>query len=214
MPLTVQPVVRTIAFGRSRRGMPAHPVSRARRRLLGLALALVVGMPAAVRAESHPFSVRRVGGEYLVEGSLTVAVPPVVAWEVLTDYDDMSRFVVDMLESRVLESAGDRLRVLQRGVTRLGPLSFDYEVEREVTLDPHHAVRSRALRGNMRKLEMETRLTAVGEGVRVDYRAVLVPDFWVPPLIGPAVLRRQAERQFEALIAEMMRRAGLRPALP
>jgi hypothetical protein len=66
----------------------------------------------------------------------------------------------------------------------------------------------------MRKLEMETRLTAVGEGVRVDYRAVLVPDFWVPPLIGPAVLRRQAERQFEALIAEMMRRAGLRPALP
>jgi hypothetical protein len=93
-------------------------------------------MPAGVRAEPHPFSVRRVEGEYLVEGSLTVAVPPLVAWEVLTDYDDMSRFVVDMLESRVLEDAGGRLRVLQRGVTRLGPLSFDYEVEREVTLDP------------------------------------------------------------------------------
>lgn len=194
--------------------MPASRVSRSRRRFLELALVLTAGTPHGARAEPHPFSVRRVDGEYIVEGSLTVAVPPLVAWEVLTDYDDMSRFVVDMRESRVLESAGMQLRVLQRGVTRLGPLSFDYEVEREVTLDPHRAVRSRAVRGNMRKLEMETLLTALSGGVRVDYRAVLVPDFWVPPLIGPAVLRRQAERQFEALIAEMTRRAGLPPAVP
>jgi hypothetical protein len=194
--------------------MPATPVSRSRRRFLELALVIAAGVPGGVRAEPHPFSVRRVDGEYIVEGSLTVAVPPLVAWEVLTDYDDMSRFVVDMRESRVLESVGEQLRVLQRGVTRLGPLSFDYEVEREVTLDPHRAVRSRAVRGNMRKLDMETLLTALADGVRVDYRAVLVPDFWVPPLFGPAVLRRQAERQFEALIAEMRRRAGARPVEP
>jgi carbon monoxide dehydrogenase subunit G len=48
-----------------------------------------------------------------------------------------------------------------------------------------------------------------GEGAytRVDYQASMVPDFWLPPLIGDYLIGRQVRRQFEGMVAEMHRRA-------
>src|SRR5690606_11084830 len=34
-----------------------------------------------------------------------------------------------------------------------------------------------------------TRLEAVGDSTRFRYEMAIVPDFWVPPFIGPAVIR-------------------------
>lgn len=151
--------------------------------------------------------IERVGDEFVVEGAFHVAVTPAVAWAVLTDYEGMPKFVEDLRESRVLEHDGERLRVVQRGVTRLGPFSFDYDVEREVVLDPIHAVHSRALRGNVKKLDMHTFVDPEGTGTRIRFRAAMIPDFWVPPLVGERLIRARFERQFASLLKEMRRRA-------
>mgnify|MGYP000899917479 CR=1 FL=1 len=159
------------------------------------------------RVVAAEFRIDRIDGEYVIDGTLQVPVTVAVAMAVLTDYDRMATFLPDMRESRVLSREGARWLVRQTGTTRLGPFGFDYEVERAVEIDAD-TVRSRALKGNMRKLEMETHVVATDGGVSIHYRAVLVPDFWVPPLIGPRAMRAQAEKQFEALAAEMKRRQG------
>jgi carbon monoxide dehydrogenase subunit G len=185
--------------------MPAmRPVFQLLLRLLLLAWGLV---PGASAGEDVTVRIERVGDEFVLEGAFHVPVPPSVAWAVLTDYDGMPRFVEDLRESRVIEQQGDRLRVVQRGVTRLGPFAFDYDVEREIILDPEHAVHSRALRGNVRKLDMHTFVDPEGTGTRIRFRAAMIPDFWVPPLVGQRLIRTRFERQFENLLKEMRRRA-------
>jgi carbon monoxide dehydrogenase subunit G len=185
--------------------MPAmRPVFHLVLRLLLLAWAL---LPGASAGEDVVVRIERVGDEFVLEGAFHAAVPPAVAWAVLTDYEGMPRFVEDLRESRVIEHDGDRLRVVQRGLTRLGPFSFDYDVEREVVLEPQHALHSRALRGNVRKLDMHTFVDPEGNGTRIRFRAAMIPDFWVPPLVGPRLIRTRFERQFESLLKEMRRRA-------
>lgn len=180
----------------------------ARTGLACLSLALSGTLLAADEALTR-FAISRQDDEFLIEGVLSVAVPPKVAWAVLVDYDHMHEFVPNMHESRVLSRDGVRLRVVQKGVMPLGPFRFPYDVERDVHLQPETVVVSRGVRGNMRKVELLTELEAHGEGVRIHHRAVIVPDFWVPPLLGPRLLRSRAEAQFDALAAEMRRRAAI-----
>lgn len=161
------------------------------------------------------FTIAREGDAFVINGTLHVPVPVEVAWDVLTDYDHMSGFVIDLQESRVLSSPSDPvLRVYQRGVTRLGPFAFDYEVEREVRLDRPRLIRSRGLRGNVKRLDMETSLEPEGAGVLLRYHAEIVPDFWVPSFLGAPLMRREAEQQFASLVAEMLRRAQALPPDP
>lgn len=170
-----------------------------------LAWCLLVGLPAA--AGDITVRIERAGDEFVLEGAFHVAVTPAVAWAVLTDYEGMPKFVEDLRESHVVEHEGDRLRVVQRGLTRLGPFSFDYDVEREVVLEPMRALHSRALRGNVKKLDMHTLVDPDGTGTRIRFRAAMIPDFWVPPLVGERLIRTRFERQFESLSKEMRRRA-------
>lgn len=174
-------------------------------RWLLLASCLLPRLSAA--AEDVAVRIERLGDEFILEGAFHVAVAPAVAWAVLTDYEGMPAFVEDLRESRVVERDGERLRVVQRGVTRLGPFSFDYDVEREVTLEPGRALHSRALRGNVKKLDMHTFVDAEGGGTRIRFRAAMIPDFWVPPLVGARLIRTRFERQFDSLLKEMRRRA-------
>ena len=39
------------------------------------------------------------------------------------------------------------------------------------------------------------------------YRVEMVPDFWLPSLLGPSLLRHEMAEQFSALVAEMQRRS-------
>ena len=49
-------------------------------------------------------------------------------------------------------------------------------------------------------------LEAETGGTRLQYHAEVQPDFWFPPLIGPALVQRQTAEQFSAMIQEMLRR--------
>lgn len=175
-----------------------------------LRLLLLAGcvLPRTVgAAEDITLRIERVNDEFLLDGTFHAPVPSSVAWAVLTDYESMPRFMDDLQESRVIERDGTRLRLVQRGVTRLGPFAFDYDVEREVVLEPEHAVHSRALRGNVKKLDMHTFVEPEGTGTRIRFRAAMIPDFWVPPLVGARLIRTRFERQFENLLKEIRRRA-------
>lgn len=151
-------------------------------------------------------SVQRESGMFTVDATMFVPIAPQEAWLVLTDFDHFADFVPNLQISRTISKPGEPILIEQKGRARYGILSFSFESVREIELLPNETIKSRLIKGNMKKMETLTRLTAEGGGTRIHYHNDAVPDFWVPPLIGPAFIRHETAEQFNAIIREMRRR--------
>jgi ribosome-associated toxin RatA of RatAB toxin-antitoxin module len=146
-----------------------------------------------------------------IDSRVLLPVQPRVVWQVLTDYNRIASFVPGLTISRVVSGAGEPILLEQRGQIDFTMFQFPVEVFARVEEQPYHTIRFEAVRGNMREMRGEWNIDPLGEneGSRLRYRLHVVPGYWVPPVVGPAVIRRNFHDQFEALAREMMRR-GLR----
>ena len=151
-------------------------------------------------------AVRRDGKAIVVDVNLLVDASPRQAWEVLTDYNHMARFVSSLTMSRILARSDGTLEVAQIGRFGLGPFGLEFENLREVELLPLREIRSRLIRGDMKASTFTTRLVPEGDGTRIFNHGRIIPDRWIPPVIGLAVLRTAARKQFSELRAEIVRR--------
>ena len=68
--------------------------------------------------------------------------------------------------------------------------------------------------GNLRQMYGVWRVRDDRNGCRIDYRATIEPDFPVPPLVGPFMMRRQVEAQLDAVAREIGRRHRQKEAEP
>jgi len=176
---------------------------------LVLLLLITSGVSAHAGAEPEiAVRVVRDGETVTVDADMLVPVSPQEAWAVLADYEHFADFVPNMQVSRIVSKAGEAVHVEQRGRARYGLLSFAFESVREVELSPYDTLKTRMVKGNMKRMETLTRLTAEGNGTRIHYHNVAVPDFWLPPLIGSAFIRHEVSENFGAFIREMQRRSG------
>ena len=157
-------------------------------------------------------SVRRDGEFFYVTASAVVPVRRSIAWEVLTDYDRYAEFASDIELSRVVSRSGTGVIVEQKG--RMTFLFFSQPVEARLAVieSPPSLVSTRSLSGNLRDFRGHYRLTEVSGGVKVDYDARFMPEFDLPPLLGPTVVRSVLERTFSAVLKEMLRRASPTPS--
>lgn len=184
-----------------------------RRRLLRLSLILLPALPAAayagpeVRIEQH-------GDVFVVQAETIVATDAALAWQVLTDYNHLADFVPDMRVSRVISAAGRPVQVEQKGDAGFLFFKFAVEVVLDIEETPPRRLGFRAIRGNMRQMRGEWRIDNAAGGIRLVYAAELEPSFWVPPLIGPAVMRHDIARQFESVAQEISRRQAALTAQP
>lgn len=166
-------------------------------------------------AQEPRVEVVRSHGVFLVSAAFTVAADVATAWAVLTDYDRLAEFVPDLEASRVVSAAGEPLRVAQRGRAGFAFLHFDIDVVLAIDATPMESLRFQEAGGSLRQLRGEWRLAPATAGVTVSYTAQIEPGFWVPPLIGTALVRRDVRRQLAALAAEMHKRhapAAVSPA--
>lgn len=175
------------------------PVAR-----LFLLLSFLAAAPA--RAADITVGVERSGGALLVEASAEFEGGISRAWQVLTDYGRLAEFVPDVQLSRVISRDGNHVLVEQKGEARLLFVRFPIDVRLAVVEHPYESVVSRAVAGNFREMQGNYRLEAVRGRVLLRYSGRLVPDFFVPPLIGTYVLRHNVETTFRALVEEMERR--------
>ncbi len=181
-------------------------------RALRLVLLLFWAATGGVYAESFPepeVKVEITRGEETqisVDALMFAPVSPQEAWAVLTDYEHFADFVPNMLVSRIVSKPGEPLRVEQKGKARFALLSFSYESLREFELLAPDTIKSRVLKGNMKRMETVTRITPENGGARIHYHNDAVPSFWVAPLIGSAFIRHETAEQFSAIIREMLRR--------
>jgi carbon monoxide dehydrogenase subunit G len=178
-----------------------------------MALAALLGSTHAALSAQEPVRVRdsdvrveRSGDNFTVDLSLYAPVPPELAWAVLTDFDRMSAFVPNLVSSVVIERGEGQLKVRQKGVSRFGIFSMNFESVQETRLNPQSEIRAHGVSGNFRRMDSVMQLKAEGSGTRLTYHADVQPDFWFPPFIGPAMARRDMAEQFTAMLREMIRR--------
>lgn len=180
----------------------------AARTAVAIAFALSFGtVDAAPPAGDVQVKATREDEQVTLTAIIHAPVSPRVAWAVLTDFDRMAGWVPNLQESRIVSGPDERpLRLAQKGMKRVGLLTFSFESVREIELMPIRTIKAKVVSGNMRKLESTMRVSPEGEGTRLEYHLELIPNYWVPPLIGPALIRRESRLQFEAIIDEMVRR--------
>ena len=178
-----------------------------------LAILLLALMPVcAWSADANQDIVVRVqkfGPSVAVDVDCPVDAPWSVVWEVLTDYEHMAQFISNIEYSGVEDRTDNVLRVRQKGKASRGPLTLRFDYLREVELVPYHEIRSRLISGDLKASDFVTRIVEVAEKVHIVNTGRYTPNLWVPPVIGPALIEAETQKQFGEIRSEIMRRSAM-----
>jgi len=155
---------------------------------------------------------RKDGAEVVVDVDCPVRAPVQTVWDVLTDYDNMSRFISNLQYSGIQGRVDNVLRVRQAGKATRGPLSITFDNIREVELVPFTEVRSRLISGDLKASVFTTRIVDIDGVVHIVNSGRYTPKMWVPPLIGPALIEAETRKQFGEIRTEILRRSERRAA--
>lgn len=180
--------------------------SRARSLALGLALCAQVG------AQAQQISVETSGEGSLITVTATaeMQVDSRTAWNVISDYDHLAEFIPEMRSSRVIERDGDKVLIEQAGLFTFLVFKQPVEVKLALVESPPRGIVARVVSGNLKQMDGRYTLEDLPAGkVRLSYAGRVVPDFFVPPIIGKVIVRSVLTKQFTALVKEILRRDAL-----
>jgi carbon monoxide dehydrogenase subunit G len=178
----------------------------------GLAFAVVLAMgvsPAAMGAADPDVRVYRGAGEIQIDASIRVEAHHHVAWRVLTDYNSLAEFVPGMRSSQIVSEPGEPLVVRQTGSR--SPLAPPVEIVVRIVESRLEAIRFQAVGGTLKSKSGEWRIEQAQNATLLSYRASIVPGFWVPPLIGVAVMGEEVRNKLAGVAREIQRRAAVTP---
>jgi len=176
------------------------------RALLAL-LVLVGNASAAADSPIRSIDVAYDGETYVVNAVMYAPVGPAVAWDVLTDFDHVAQWVPNVAESKVVKREDTSVTVQQRGVAKVGAVSFPYVTERRIELKPPTGIRTVQLKGSLRRVESSIVLEPDGKGTRIRYRLEIVPSVLARTVMSERFLEHEVDEQFSAIVGEMVRRA-------
>jgi carbon monoxide dehydrogenase subunit G len=177
--------------------------------LLLLLLLLAAPLRGALAASVDRINVETAGqGELItVTASADMQVDPRTVWAVISDYDHLAEFIPDMRSSRVIRRDGDQVLVEQTG--EFGFLFFRQPVEVRLAVSelPQRRIVAHAVGGNLQSMEGRYVVESLAnDQVRLSYSGRLVPGFQVPPFVSRIAVRSTMDRQFRALVQEILRR--------
>lgn len=129
-----------------------------------------------------------------------------VVRDVLSDYENMPRFVPDILATRLSNAGPGRKRVEIEGTAHFLFLEFPINTTLDVVYPPDGSIAINSVAGNL-AIHGVVQVHGDGPSTQVDYQARITPEFWLPPLIGDFLIGRLIKRQFGGMVAEMYRRA-------
>ncbi len=150
--------------------------------------------------------VQKKGEWVIVDVDFPVDASVLEAWNVMTDYDNMSKFISNLVSSKIIGREGNTLSVEQKGRASRGPLTISFENVREIVLTPPREVHSRLVSGDLKASEFTTRVIDRGAFTQIINHGEFIPNIWVPPVIGPALIEAETRKQFQELRLEILRR--------
>jgi len=195
-------------------GMTSGGCAGPRRCLLTAVVSIWVLLPGtrvtATGDTPQDVTVREERGIYTVAARFEVPQPAAVARAVLTDYEQIPRFMHEVRTSHVLERAEGRAVVEQEAVARV--LMFSKRVH--LVLEVHEetaAIRFRDRCGkSFTHYEGAWRITEQGGRAAIAYELKAQPSFDVPEFLLKRLLKRDATQMIERLQAEIATRSQVR----
>ncbi|WP_229259973.1 SRPBCC family protein [Duganella aquatilis] len=180
---------------------------------------LLLGVTAPVMAQTPKLelpklevSVNRVDQDgqhmYEVDATGTVAAPLPKVWRILTGYDRMAEFVPDMESSKVLSRNGGEVIIEQFGVARFLFMAKTIHLIVRAVEQPMSSIEISLISGDMKHYEARWELVPVPEtgGTKIIYHGKLMPNFYVPSLLGAKMVRGDIEKMMNAVLARLDRR--------
>ena len=183
---------------------------RARARRLTFAL-VILGLAASPRATgiasgasgTPQVSVRDEEGLYSVSARFCVPQPPAVALAVLTDYEQIPRFMPGVTTSVVRERSPERVVVEQEAVSRMMMFSKRVYLLLEVNEGPG-TLRFRDAGGRSFALyEGAWTVSELDGGTAISYELRAKPKFDVPGFLLKRLLARDAKTMIDRLRQEI-----------
>lgn len=160
----------------------------------------------AVPGDILDAEVAHADGRYQVSFDVLINADKDRTWALMTDYERLPRLSRTTTESRVLERQGDRLQRL-RLTQRVCILFLCKDMRKTVHAASWNkndiVVVADPTASDFRFSVEHWRVTARDGRTRVQYAAVVEPDFFVPPLIGPWLIKSVLRREIEATLQRL-----------
>jgi hypothetical protein len=178
---------------------------------LAVAVLLMAAALAAAAAQIEQSEVTHEGDRYTIRFAVVLAAEANAVQRRLTDYDNLTRLSELIVESRRLSPAADaapRVRIVLRACV----LIFCKTVRRVMAVET-------GAQGDILTLADPTQsdflyareiwqVQAQGRATRLTYHAELEPSFYVPPLIGPWLIKSRLTGALQDIAQELERLAG------
>lgn len=155
---------------------------------------LLMYAATAAAAQVTTNEITRDGDRYDVAFDVRIAAPTDRLMRYLTDYANYSEYFHSIRESKLLAGApgaAQRVRLRLRGCVWFFCRTVTFVKDVTAAADGEIRARIEPRLSDFREATEYWRVTPVAGETRLQYRAALVPDFFVPPLIGPWLLKRQ-----------------------
>jgi ribosome-associated toxin RatA of RatAB toxin-antitoxin module len=188
--------------------------SSARRLVVVWTLIVATSLPWPAAAASsgdgvEAITVREEQGTFTIAARFTVPASPAIAMAVLTDYDNIPRFLPNVRTSRVLERTDNRPLVEQEAVVRF--MFFSTRIHLLLGIDETvQSVRfvDRCGKSFARYEGAWTLTTSDDSRVEISYELTAKPTFDAPAFLIRRLMQRDASDQIRRLRDEMVARSG------
>jgi len=159
-----------------------------------LLLSLLMAPAFAGAAELRSVSVDVVGGHYLMHSETWFEAGVEQLYAVLLDYDLGTQFSSVIVESRnISPDELGRPQFFTRHKTCILFFCMNFERYGYVVTEPHVTISAVAYpeTSDFHVSREVWQFRQEGEGTFLTYNVELKPKFWVPPVIGPFILKRK-----------------------
>lgn len=168
--------------------------SSSRRAACRLACLLLLASLPAAAVEIRTCIVERDGRAFLAVLDADIGATPASVYRAITDYDHLTAINPSIERSEVVAVLSADTRRVDMTV-RVCILIFCKDLRRVLDVTHVDATTIEAVmvegQGDFRAGSARWAVSPAGTGTRLQYRERFEPDFWVPPLIGPWLIRRK-----------------------
>ncbi|MDE2196258.1 MAG: SRPBCC family protein [Gammaproteobacteria bacterium] len=190
------------------------------RRLLLSGLLWLCAAGGSRAATFYSISVSHDGDRYHVSADVHLAAPLPQVYQVLTDYNHLTRISGAIRQSRLLKQL-DAHTALVFIESRACVVFFCRSIRQTQTVmqltSQDIIAEAIPAQSNVKMSSTSWHLDREGDGTRMYWQMTLVPAFWVPPLIGPALVEsglRAQGRYTAAGVEKLARERAHLPPLP
>jgi len=166
-----------------------------------------IAVAAAKAPKSVSVSLDKEGGQCHAQGEFHAAVSVAIAWQVLTDYEGITRFVPAVRESKLEQGPDGERRLRQDAMGSAFMLEHRVHVLLQLDEVADKSIAFRDLLGkDFREYSGEWRLVPDASGVHVEYELRAEPSSSLMRLFCRGALKKGAEDLLGQVRTEMLRR--------